>query len=146
MDCSMPGFLVLHHLPEFAQTHVHWVGDGHPIISSSVVTFSSCLQSFPVSGLFLMSQLFASGQITGASDSASASVLPMNIQDWFPLGLTDLISWQSKGLSRVFSNTKVHHIHFYGWVIFHHIYIPHLLYSFICWWALRLFLCLGYCK
>ena len=78
----------------------------HPTISSSVVPFSSCLQSFPASGSFQMSQLFASGgQRTGAS--ASASVLPMNIQDWFPLGLTGLISLQSKGLSRVFSNSTV---------------------------------------
>ena len=79
----------------------------HPTISSSVVPFSSCLQSFPASGSFLMmSWLFASGgQITGAS--ASASVLPVNIQNWFPLGLTGLISLQSKGLSRVFSNTRV---------------------------------------
>ena len=75
----------------------------HPIISSSVVLFSSCLQPFPPSGSFLMSQFFAwHSQSTGAS--ASASVLPMNIQDWFPLGLTGVISLQSKGLSRVFSN------------------------------------------
>ena len=78
----------------------------HPTISSSVVPFSSCLQSFPASGSFLMSQLFISGgQSTGAS--ALASVLPMNIQDWFPLELAGLISLQSKGLSRVFSNTTV---------------------------------------
>ena len=78
----------------------------HPTISSSVVPFSACLQSLPASGSFLMSQLFAlGGQISVAS--ASASVLPMNIQDWFPLGWTDLISLQSKGLSRVFSNTTV---------------------------------------
>ena len=81
----------------------------HPTISSSVVPFSSCLQSFPASGSFPVSQkawFFASGgQTIGAS--ASASVLPMIIQDWFPLGLTDLISLQSKGLSRVFSNTTV---------------------------------------
>ena len=75
-------------------------------ISSSVVPFSSCLQSSPASGSFLMSQLFTSGgQSTGAT--TSASVLPMNIQDWFSLGLTGLISLQSKGLSRVFSNTTV---------------------------------------
>ena len=75
----------------------------HPTISSSVVPFSSCLQSFPASGSFARSQFFASGgQSIGVS--ASASVLPMNIQDWFPLGLTGLISLQSKGLSRVFSN------------------------------------------
>ena len=78
----------------------------HPTISSSVVPFSSCLQSFPASGSFQMSQFFASGgQSTGVS--ASASVLPMNIQDWFPLGWSGLISLQSKGLSRVFSNTTV---------------------------------------
>ena len=74
----------------------------HPTVSSSVGPFSSCLQSFPVSGSFPMSQFFASnGQSVGVS--ASASVLPMNIQGWFPLGLTGLISLQSKGLSRVFS-------------------------------------------
>ena len=78
----------------------------HPTISSSVVPFSSCLQSFPASGSFQMSQLFASrGQSYGVS--ASTSVLPMNIQDWFPLGWTGWISLQSKGLSRVFSNTTV---------------------------------------
>ena len=77
----------------------------HPTISSSVVPFSSCLQCFPAPGSFLMSQLFASGdQSIGAS--ASVSVLPMNIQDWFPLGLTGLIL-QSRGPSRVFSNTTV---------------------------------------
>ena len=84
----------------------------HPIISSSVVPFS-CLQSFPASGSFSMSQLFESGgQSIGAS--ASASVLPMNIQDWFPLGLTGLISLQSKGLWRVFSNTTVQKHQFFG--------------------------------
>ena len=79
----------------------------HPTISSSVVPFSSCLQSFPASGSFLMSWLFTSGgQSIGAL--ASASVFPKNIQDWFPLGLTGLISSQSKGLSRVLSNTTVY--------------------------------------
>ena len=78
----------------------------HPTISSPVVPFSPCLQSFPASGSFQMSQLFASGgQSIGAS--ASVSVLPVNIQDWFPLGLTSLISLQSKELSRVFSNITV---------------------------------------
>ena len=78
----------------------------HPTISSSVVSFSSCLQSFPALGSFLMSQLFVSGgQSIGAS--ASASVLPMNIQGWIPLGLTGLTSLQSKGLSRVFSSTTL---------------------------------------
>ena len=112
MDCSMPGFPVLHHFPELAQTQVHWFGDA-PTISSSVVPFSSCLQSFPTSGSFLMSWLFASGgQSIGVS--TSASVLPMNIQDWFPLGLTGLISLQSKGLSGVFSNTTVQKHQFFG--------------------------------
>ena len=78
----------------------------HPTISSSVVPFSSCLQSFPAIGSFPMNQLFTSGgQSIGVS--ASASVLLMNIQDSFPLGLTGLISLQSKVLSRVFSNTIV---------------------------------------
>ena len=78
----------------------------HPTISSSVVTFSSHLQSFPASGSFPMSQSFTSGgQRTGVS--ASASVLPMNIQDWSPLGWTGWISFKSKELSRVFSNITV---------------------------------------
>ena len=78
----------------------------HPTISSSVVPLSSCLQSFPASGSFLMSQFFTSGgQSIGAS--ASASILPMSIQDLFPLGWTGFISLQSKGLSRVRSNTTV---------------------------------------
>ena len=86
----------------------------HPTISSSVIPFSSCLQSFPASGSFPISWLYAShGQSIGAS--ASASVLPMNwFQDWFPLGLTGLISLQSKGLSRVFSNTTVWKHQFFG--------------------------------
>ena len=78
----------------------------HPTISSSVVPFSSCPQSFPASGSFQMSQLFTSGgQSIGVS--ASTSVLPMNTQDWSPLGWTGWFSSQSKGLSRVFSNTTV---------------------------------------
>ena len=94
----------------------------HPTISSSVVPFSSCLQSFPASGSFPVSQFFTTGgQSIGAS--ASASVLPMN-EDWFPLGLTGLISLQSKGLSRVFSNTTVQKHQFFGpqlslWSNFH---------------------------
>ena len=85
----------------------------HPTISTSVVLFSSCLQSFPISGSFPRSQLFTSGgQSIGVS--ASASVLPMNIQDWFPLGLTGLISLQFKGLSRVFSNTTVQKHQFFS--------------------------------
>ena len=85
MNCSTPGLPVHHHLPELAQTQVHWISDviqpSHPVI-----LFSSRLQSFPASGSFPMSQLFTSGgQSIGVS--ASTSVLPMNIQDWFPLGL-----------------------------------------------------------
>ena len=84
-----------------------------PPISSSVVPFSSCLQSFPASGSFQMSQFFPSGgQSTGVS--TSASVLPMNIQDWFPLGWTGWIALQSKGLSRVFSSTTVQKHQFFG--------------------------------
>ena len=77
----------------------------------SVVSFSSCLQFFPTSWSFPVSQLFASG---GQSFGASASVLPVNIQDWFPLELTGLISLQSKGISRVFSNTTVQEHQFFG--------------------------------
>ena len=85
----------------------------HPTISFSVIPFSSCLQSFPASGSFPMSQFFTSGgQNIGVS--ASASVLPMNIQDWFPLGWTGWIPLQSKGLSRVFSNTTVQKHQFFG--------------------------------
>ena len=78
----------------------------HPTISSSVIPFSSCLQSFPASGSFQISQYFASGGHS-IGVSASASVLPMNIKDWFPLGWTGWISLLSKGLSRVLSNTTV---------------------------------------
>ena len=85
----------------------------HPTISSSVIPFSSCLQSFPASGSFPMSQLFASGgQRIGTS--ASASAFEMNIQDWFPVGWTGWISLQSKGLSTVFSNTTVQKHQFFS--------------------------------
>ena len=85
----------------------------HPLISSSVGPFASRLQSFPASGSFLVSQFFASGgQSIGVS--VSASVLPMNIQDWSPLGWTGWISLRSKGLSRVFSNTTVQKHQFFG--------------------------------
>ena len=104
------GFPVHHQLLELAQTHGHQVGDA---ISSSVVSFSSCPQSLPASGSFPISQLFTwSGQSTGVS--ASASVLPMNTQDLSPLGWTGWISLQSKGLSRVFSNTTVQKHQFFG--------------------------------
>ena len=95
----------------------------HPTISSSVVPFSSCLQSSLASGTFPMSQFFTSGgQNIGAS--ALASILPMNFQDWFPLGLTGLISLLSKGLSRVFYNTTVQKHQFFSaqpflWSNFH---------------------------
>ena len=97
MDCSTPGSPVLHYLPEFAQIHVHWVGDAiqpsHPLSSPSPF----CPQSFPVSGSFPMNPLLASGgQSIGASPSVS--VLPMNIQGWFPLGLTGLIQGTLKSL------------------------------------------------
>ena len=85
----------------------------HPAISSSVVPFSSCPQSLPASGSFLMSQLFAWGT-QSFRVSASASVLPMNTQDWSPLGWTGWISLQSKGLSGVFSNTTVQKHQFFG--------------------------------
>ena len=105
MDCSTPGLPVHHQLLEFTQTHFPLSRWCHPTISSSVISFCSCIQSFPASGSFQISQYFTSGgQSIGVSDSAS--FLPRNIQDWFPLGWTAWMSLQSKGLSRVFSNTK----------------------------------------
>ena len=93
-----------------------------PTISSSVIPFSSCPQSLPASGSFLSSQFFTSGgQSIGVS--ASASVLPLNIQDWFPLGWTGWMSLQSKGLSRVFSNTTVQKHQF---LLFSFLYSPTL--------------------
>ena len=105
-----------------------------PMITSNHLilcpTFSSCLQSFPATGSFTMSWLFASDS-QSIGDSASASVLPMNIQGWYPLGLTDLISLLSKGLSRLFSNTTVWKHQFFniqcslwpnctsGWMLFY---------------------------
>ena len=111
MNRSTPGLPVHHQLPEFTQTHVHRVGDAiqpsHPLSSPSPLALNpSQHQSFP------MSQLFAWGnQSVGVS--ASASVLPMNTQDW-SLGWTGWISWQSKGLSRAFSNTIVQKHQFFG--------------------------------
>ena len=97
----------------------------HPTISSSVAPFSSCPQSFPVSRSLSMSRLFISdGQSIGAS--ALTSVLPMNIQGWFPLGLTDLISLLSKGLSRVFFNTTVQKHQFFGAQPFFMVQLSHL--------------------
>ena len=114
MNRSIPG-LTVHHQPT---PRVHsdscpssrWC---HPAVSSSVIPFSSCLQSFPASGSFQMSQFFTwGGQSIGVS--ASASVLPVNIQDWFPLGWTGWISLQSRELWRVFSNTTVQKHQFVG--------------------------------
>ena len=110
---SMPGFPVHHYLPELAQTHVHWVGDAiqpsHPLVPPS----SLALNLSKHQGLFQWVGFFAScGQSIGAS--ASASVLPMNIQGWFPLGLTGLISLLSKGFSRVFSSPTVQKHQFFG--------------------------------
>ena len=105
MNRSRPGFPVLHQHPVYPNS---WPSNRwcHPAISSPVIPFSSCYQSFPASGSFLLSQFFASGgQSIGAS--ASAQALPMNIHNRFPLGLTGLISLQSKRLSKVFSNTTV---------------------------------------
>ena len=102
MNRTTPGLPVHHQLPESTQTHFHWVVI-HPAFSSSGIPFS-CPQSFPATGSFQMSQLFTwGGQSTGVS--ASTSVIPMNTQDWSPLGWTGWISLQSKGLSRVFSPT-----------------------------------------
>ena len=106
MDCSMPGYPAHHQLLELTQTHVHRVSDAiqpsHPLLSPSPPAFNL----FPASRSFQTSQVFATkGHSIGVS--ASASVLPMNIQGWFPLGLTGLTSLPSKGVSRVFSNTTV---------------------------------------
>ena len=116
MDCSTPGIPVHHQLPEYSNScpSSRWC---HPTISSSVFPFFSCPQSFPASGSFQMSQFFTSGaQSIGVS--ASASVLPMNIQDWFPLGWIAWISLLSKGLSRVFSNTTVQKHQFFSSAFF----------------------------
>ena len=105
MDCSTPGFPVHLQLLEFAQNPCPLSWWCHPAISSSIVPFSSHLQSFPTSGSFLMRQFLTwGGQSIGVS--ASASVLPVNIQDQFPLGWTGWISLQSKELSRVFSSPQ----------------------------------------
>ena len=100
MGCSMPGFPVFHHLPEFAQTHVWWISNAvqpsYPLLSPSLI--------FPNIRDFPVTRLFTSG---GQSIGASASVLAKHIQNWFPLGLTSLIPLLSKGLSRFFSSTGV---------------------------------------
>ena len=113
MNHSTPGLPVHHQLLEFTQIHVHWVGDAiqpsHPLASPSPPAFNFSQHQ----GSFQMSQLFTSGgQSIGVS--ASTSVLPMNTQDWSPLGWTCWISLQSKGLSWVFSNTTVQKHQFFG--------------------------------
>ena len=113
MDCSMPGLPCPSPTPGVYPSLCPLGQWCHPTVLSSVIPFSSCLQSFPASGSFQMSQFFASGgQSIGVS--TSASVFPMNIQGWFPLGWTGWISLQSKGLSRVFSNTTVQKKQFFG--------------------------------
>ena len=112
MNRSMPGLHVHHQPPVHPNSYTlsQWC---HPTIWSSVIPFSSCPQSFSASGSFQMSQLFASGgQSIGVS--ASTSVLPVNTQDWSPLGWTGSISLQSKGLSTVFSNTTVQKHQFFS--------------------------------
>ena len=114
MNCSTPGLPVHHQFPEFTQNWCPSSRWHHPAISSTVVSFSSCSQSIPPClRVFPVSQLFArGGQSIGVS--TSASVLPMNTQDWSPLGWTGWISLQSKGLSRVFYNTTVQKHQFFG--------------------------------
>ena len=109
MDCSMPSFTMSWSLLKFMSIELKMLSK----ISSSAITFSFYLQSFPASGSFPVSWLFTSGgQNIGAS--VPASVLPMNSQSWFPLGLTVWISLLSKGLSRVFSSTTVWKYQFWG--------------------------------
>ena len=113
MGCRRLGFPVLHYFPHFAQTHIHWVNDAIQLSHSLSPPSPLCPQSFPASESFPTSRLFPSGgQRIGAS--ASASVLPMTIQGWFPLGLTGLISLLSKGLLRVFSSATTRKHQFFG--------------------------------
>ena len=109
MHCSTPGSSVCHYLLEFAQIHAHWVGI--LTISSSATPFSCFLQSFPSAGSFPMSWLFTAGR---QSIGASALVLPMNIQGWFPLGLTSSISLQSKCFSRVFYSITIWKLQYFS--------------------------------
>ena len=113
MNCSMPGLPVHHQLPEFTQTHVHWVGNAiqpsHPLSSPSPPTFNLSQHQGLFQGITSFHQV---AKVLGVS--VSASVLAMNIQDWFPLGWTGWISSMSKGLSRVFSNTTVQKHQFFG--------------------------------
>ena len=110
MDCSTPGFPVHHQLPELAQ--LMSIESAMPP-DHFILCFPLLLQSFPASQSFPISQFFESGG-KSIGPSASASVLPMKIQDWFPLGLTGWISLQSKGLSRVFSSTTAQKHQFFS--------------------------------
>ena len=128
MDCSRPGLPVHHQLPEFTQTHVHRVGDAiqpsHPLSSPSPPAPNPSQHH----GLFQWWLISWGGQSIGVS--ASASVLPMNTQDWSPLGWTGWISLQSKGLSGAFSNTTVQKHQFFGaqlsWYLFIYLAVPGL--------------------
>ena len=111
MDCNTPGFPVLHHLPEFAQTHVPWVQWCHLVISSYVTPSPPALNLSQHQGLF---QWVSSSHQVAKVLKLSASVLPMNIQGWFPIGLTGLISLLSERLSRVFSSPTVWKYQFFG--------------------------------
>ena len=111
MDCSSPGFPVLHYLPEFAWTHVRWVSDAIQSSQPLLPTSPSALNLFQHQGLF---QWVSSLALGGQSIGASASVLPMNVHGWFPLGLTALISLLPKGLSKVFSTTTIWKHQFFG--------------------------------
>ena len=110
MNCSTSGFSVLHYLLEFAQIHVHWVGNAFQP-SHSATFFTFCFQSFSSSGSFQLSWLFASD---GQSIEASASASVLNVQGWFPIGLTGLTYLPFKGLVRVFSNTTIWKYQFFG--------------------------------
>ena len=112
MDCNLPVFPVLHYLPEFARIHIHWISDAiqpsHPLSSPSPPAFSLSQRQ----GFFYELTVHIRWPSFGAS--ASASVLPINIQGWSPLGLTGLLSLVSNGLSRVFSSTTVQKGRFFG--------------------------------
>ena len=122
MNCSMPGFSVLHYLPEYTQTHVHWVSDAiqpsHSLLSPSPPAINLSQQK----GLFQW--VGPLHQVAKVFEIQHQHSISMNIQEWFPLGLTGWISLQSKGLSRVFSNTTVQKHQFFGtqpslWSNFH---------------------------
>ena len=133
MDFSMPSFPILHHLMGVCSNSCPLSRWCHPIISPSVIPFSPCLQIVPASGPFPMSQLFtADGSSIGAL--GLASVLPMNIQGWFPLGLTSWSPWSSRNTLRVFSSTTVQKHQFFSshintWLLENHSFD----YMNLCW-------------